>query len=82
VIADANPDPNAMHPIRVELDLADGRTIACDVADVLGSPARPLAPAAARAKFAGCGGSDALWDAVSSLDAQEDGAALARLAAS
>ena len=35
---DANPDPNALHPVRVELDLADGRMLACDVADVLGSP--------------------------------------------
>ena len=51
VIADANPDSNALHPIRVELDLANGRTIACDVAAVLGSPARPLSPEAARAKF-------------------------------
>lgn len=54
VIADGNPDPNALHPIRVELDLADRRTIACDVADILGSPARPLSPAAARAKFDAC----------------------------
>src|SRR6266403_1948811 len=35
VIADQNPDPNAMLPQRVELDLIDGRTIACDVVDVL-----------------------------------------------
>ena len=65
---DANPDPNALHPVRVELDLADGRTLACDVADVLGSPARPLSPAAARAKFAACGASSALWDAVATLE--------------
>ena len=47
VIANDNPDPNALHPVRVELDLFGGRTAACDVADVLGSPARPLSPDAA-----------------------------------
>ncbi|HYU11027.1 MAG TPA: MmgE/PrpD family protein, partial [Stellaceae bacterium] len=31
VIADGNPDPNALHPVRVELDLADGNTVACDI---------------------------------------------------
>ena len=51
VIEDGNPDPNALAPARVELDLADGRTVACEVAEVLGSPARPLSPEAARAKF-------------------------------
>jgi len=81
VIADNNPDPNAMLPQRVELDLADGRTLACEVAEVLGSPARPLSPEAARTKFTACGASDALCDAVSSLEAQEDAAAAARRAA-
>jgi aconitate decarboxylase len=81
VIADSNPDPNALHPIRVELDLADGRTVACDVTDILGSPARPLSPAAARAKFATCGATDALWDAVSVLEALDDVVELAHLAA-
>ena len=85
VIADANPDPNALHPIRVELDLSDGRTIVCDVADVVGSPARPLSASAARAKFAECtvdlAQGAALWDALSVLEAQPDAAALARLAA-
>ncbi|MBV9014634.1 MAG: MmgE/PrpD family protein, partial [Alphaproteobacteria bacterium] len=68
VIADANPDPNALHPVRVELDLANGRTVACDVAEILGSPARPLSPEAARAKFAGCGAPAALWDSAMSLN--------------
>jgi 2-methylcitrate dehydratase PrpD len=68
VHTDNNPDPNALHPVRVELDLADGQTFACDVAQVLGSPARPLSPAAARAKFSACGGSSALWDAVAVLE--------------
>jgi aconitate decarboxylase len=76
VIAGANPDPNALHPIRVELDLADGRTMACDVSDVLGSPARPLSPEAARAKFAACGAPAVLWETVMALDTAADTATL------
>jgi aconitate decarboxylase len=77
VVADANPDPNALHPVSVELDLADERTIACDVADVLGGPARPLSPEATRAKFDACCGSSAdrsaeLWSAVMSLETLDD----------
>ncbi|MGC2415616.1 MAG: MmgE/PrpD family protein, partial [Stellaceae bacterium] len=68
VLADDNPDPNALHPVRVELDLADGRTVACDVAQVLGSPARPLSLEAARAKFEACCAPAALWDAAMTLD--------------
>jgi 2-methylcitrate dehydratase PrpD len=80
VTADGNPDPNALHPVRVELDLADGRTVACNVADVIGSPARPLSSEAARAKFAACGAPARLWDAAMALDELADGAALARSA--
>jgi aconitate decarboxylase len=73
VIADANKDPNALHPARVELDLVDGRTVGCDVTDVLGSPARPLLPDTARAKFDACCGSAAdrgaaLWGRVMALE--------------
>jgi len=78
VSADANPDPNALAPIRVALDLANGSTVACDIADVLGSPARPLSPEAARAKFEACGAPATLWDAAMALDELADGAALAR----
>jgi 2-methylcitrate dehydratase PrpD len=78
VIADSNPDPNALHPIRVELDLADGRSLTCDVSEVLGSPSRPLSPDAARAKFASCGASAALWDAALTLDRILDVGVLAR----
>jgi 2-methylcitrate dehydratase PrpD len=74
VIADGNPDPNALHPIRVELDLTGGSTIACDVTQVLGSPSRPLSPAAARAKFAACGAPAGLWDAAMALDTAADAA--------
>ena len=76
VIADANPDPNAMHPVRVELDLTDSRTLVCDVAEIIGSPALPLSREAARAKFAACGGSDALWEAVACLETAHDVACL------
>jgi aconitate decarboxylase len=72
VIADNNPDPNALHPIRVELDLADGRTLACDVSEVLGSPTRPLSPDSARAKFAACGAPPQLWNAVMALESLAD----------
>jgi aconitate decarboxylase len=85
VIADRNPDPNALHPIRVELDLADGRTLGCDIGDVLGSPARPLSTEAARAKFTTCvrrlPRGAGLWEAVMALEREFDAAALAGFAA-
>src|SRR5438270_3927857 len=68
VIANDNPDLNALHPVRVELDLTNGSKLHFDVADVLGSPSRPLSPEAARAKFAACGGSVELWDAVIAVE--------------
>ena len=68
VIANGNPDLNALHPVRVELDLTNGSNLHFDVADVLGSPSRPLSPEAARAKFAACGGSVELWDAVIAVE--------------
>ena len=82
VTLDGNPDPNALHPVRVELDLADGRAITCDVADVLGSPARPLSPGAARAKFDACCRSlpdcgAALWAAAMALETLDDVGVLA-----
>jgi aconitate decarboxylase len=67
-----NPGPNALHPVRVELDLADARIVACDVTAVLGSPARPLSPAQAREKFMACGAPPELWDGVAALDTMTD----------
>ena len=78
VVLDGNRDPNAMHPVRVELDLSDGRTIACDVTTVLGSPARPLSSEQARAKFTACGAPPALWDQAMRLDTLDDAARLVR----
>ena len=79
VLTDGNPDPNAMAPIRVELDLANGETVACDVTDVLGSPARPLSLEAARAKFDACGAGRGLWDAVMTLETANNASALVSL---
>ncbi len=81
VIEDGNPDPNALLPQRVEVDLAESRTVAVTVSEVLGSPERPLSPEAARAKFIDCWGSvpdlppeqgTALWDAVFALETLDD----------
>jgi 2-methylcitrate dehydratase PrpD len=81
VIEDGNPDPNALIPQRVEIDLAEGRTVAVTVTAVLGSPERPLPPEAARAKFIDCWDfvpglppdqGTALWDAVFALETLGD----------
>ncbi|MGH6917335.1 MAG: MmgE/PrpD family protein, partial [Geminicoccaceae bacterium] len=48
---DHNPDPNALAPVRVAVTLAGGATHAIDVAQVYGSPARPLSREAHLAKF-------------------------------
>jgi 2-methylcitrate dehydratase PrpD len=81
VIEDGNPNPNALLPQRVEIDLAEGRTVAAAVLSVLGSPDRPLSPDAARAKFRNCWQSvhnlppeqgAALWDAVFALETLDD----------
>jgi aconitate decarboxylase len=77
VIADDNPNPNALHPVRVEVDLADGSSVARDITEILGSPARPLSPEAARAKFDACCGAladngAALWGSAMVLDQSPD----------
>jgi len=84
VIADTNPDQNALHPVRVELDLADGNTVAYDITAVLGSPRRPLSAEATRAKFEACCQSlpdrgAALWTAAMAIESTSDSADLARL---
>jgi 2-methylcitrate dehydratase PrpD len=81
VVEDGNSDPNALLPQRVEIDLSDGRTVACRVTSVLGSPERPLSPEDARAKFSACWHTcpelppergTALWNAVSVLETLDD----------
>jgi aconitate decarboxylase len=88
VIEDGNADPNALLPQRVEVDLADGRTLTRPVETVLGGPMRPLAPDAMRRKFEMCwrsapelplDQSEALWNAVSALETLEDVRVLATL---
>jgi 2-methylcitrate dehydratase PrpD len=90
VVDDGNPDPNALLPQRVEIDLAEGRTVAAAITSVLGGPERPLSPEAARAKFMACWHSvpeippeqgTALWDAVFALETVDDVRPLAGLSA-
>jgi aconitate decarboxylase len=89
VVEDDNPDPNALLPQRVEIDLADGRTVARCVDAVLGSPVRPLAADAMRGKFEMCWRAApglpldqgaALWNGISALETLEDVRVLAALA--
>lgn len=90
VIDDGNPDPNALIPQRVEIDLAEGRTVACTVDAVLGSPERPLSPQGRSSKLATCWSSlgylppergAELWEAVAVLDTLDDVRSVAALAA-
>ncbi len=90
IVVDDNPDPNALLPQRIELDLAEGRSVACSVDSVLGSPARPLAADVARAKCEMCwhaapalppAQAIALWNAVSALESLEDVRVIAALSA-
>jgi hypothetical protein len=63
------------------------RTVGRSVTAVIGSPARPLSPEAAKAKFTMCWGAAGLppergaglWDVVTRLETIEDVGALARL---
>jgi 2-methylcitrate dehydratase PrpD len=90
VLEDENADPNALTPQRVEIDLAEGRTAACNISAVLGSPERPLSAEAARAKYEACWRTVphlpreravALWDAVATLEGLEDVRVLGTMAA-
>jgi hypothetical protein len=71
------------------VDLADGRTLARSVDAILGSPARPLAADAVRAKYEMCWHATpelsldraaALWNAVAALDTLDDARVFAALA--
>jgi 2-methylcitrate dehydratase PrpD len=48
---DANPDPNALGPVTVTVSLADGARHELEIAQMSGSPARPLSRQAQLAKF-------------------------------
>jgi len=88
VVEDDNPDPNALLPQRVEIDLTGGRTVARSVDAVLGSPVRPLTVDAMRGKFEMCWRAvpglpldqgAALWNGISALENLEDVRVLAAL---
>lgn len=51
VLPDSSIDPNALAPVRIELDLFDGQRFGETVAEVLGSPNQPLGSALHRQKF-------------------------------
>ncbi len=90
VVDDGNPDPNALTPQRVEIDLTEGRTVARTVTSVLGCPERPLSPESARTKFDACWRilpalraeqGAALWRTVGALDTLEDAGILGTMTA-
>jgi aconitate decarboxylase len=51
VVADDNPDPNALGPVTLVVHLNGGATHAASVSEVYGSPARPMGREAHLAKF-------------------------------
>ena len=54
LVADGNPDPNALAPQAVTARLKDGRTLRVEVPHTLGSPERPLSRAQHLDKFRRC----------------------------
>lgn len=54
IAVDGNPDPNALSPQRLEVELNDGRRFAADIPATLGHPANPLTNAQQTAKLAFC----------------------------
>ena len=54
LVADGNPDPNALGPQAVTAELADGRRLRIEVPHTLGSPERPLSREQHLAKFRRC----------------------------
>ena len=51
VIVDGNPDPNALVPVTVEINLRDGRSDTERVDVMYGNPARPMTRVAQLEKF-------------------------------
>lgn len=54
LVADGNPDPNALFPQSLKITLADGTRLHQPIAATLGSPANPLSPDDVAAKLALC----------------------------
>jgi aconitate decarboxylase len=53
-VIDANPDPNALMPQRIEVELRSGKRHATLLEHAVGHPARPLTRAQHLAKFRRC----------------------------
>lgn len=51
IVADGNPDPNALTPVTVEVRLRSGTTVSRTIPVVYGNPAKPLTREAHLAKF-------------------------------
>ncbi len=51
VVIDDNPDPNALHPVEVDMTLKDGRTLSKRIEVVYGNPAKPMTREAHLDKF-------------------------------
>lgn len=86
VVLDGNPDPNAMAPQTIELKLTDGRVFRREIATPLGSPGNALSRDEQLRKAQFCfelagldRSAEALFDAVSRLEAAEDAASLFQL---
>ncbi len=83
VVLDDNPDPNALAPQTIVLELHDGRKFERHIVTPLGSPGNALSGDAQRQKAQFCfelGGlnqsADALFDATARLDRMDDAASL------
>ena len=57
IAIDDNPDPNALTPVALTLNLNDGRTVEANIEVVYGNPARPMTRAAQLEKL------EANWNA-------------------
>lgn len=89
VVADANPDPNALAPQSVRVLLTDGRSLDWSCAVMLANPARPLSREAHLEKFRRCwdlaaeklpdAGRATLIDMVDTLETVADVTAITRL---
>ena len=83
---DDNPDPNALAPQTIVLELHDGRKFERHIVTPLGSPGNALSGDAQRKKAQFCfelGGlnqaADALFDAAARLDRMDDAASLFKI---
>jgi aconitate decarboxylase len=89
IVVDDNPDPNALVPVTLTLNLKSGATHSITVRDVYGSPANPMTHAAHLEKFRGnCAAAprpigaaaiQGLIDQVDTLEALDDVTALVDL---